>query len=164
MGILTADIPCIAPGETITLAIGLRILQQPGTMRPIPETVQEDELQWLSETMRNLRVPDVLPGPCVPMCQEMARLGRENGMELTTTGGVIIDRDECIFHAWNELAGTGIRIDPLLFKTDSLLAVAHNPTDVIPLWELDPTDGYELTLLFDNSLYLLQGEVTARFK
>ena len=164
MGMLSAEIPCISPGETITLAMGLRILQQPGTMRPIPETVQEDELKWLSDTMRNLPVPDVLPGPCVPMCQEMARLGRENGVTLTTTGGVIIDNGQCVFHAWNTLQGTGIRIDPLLFKTDSLLAVAHNPTDVIPLWELDSTDGYELTLLFDNSLYQLTGEMTARLK
>ena len=164
MQMLTAEIPCISPGETITLTLGLRILQQPGTMRPIPETVDEEELNWLSEAMRNLPVPEVLPGPCVPMCQEMVRLGRENGVTLTTTGGVILDDGQCIFHAWNVLEGTGVRIDPLLFKTDSLLAVAHNPTDVIPLWELDSTDGYELTLLFDNSLYQLTGEMTARLK
>lgn len=164
MNLLSAEIPCIAPGDTARLNLVLRIVQQPGTMRPIPETISDDELHWLSETVRNLQVPDVLPGPCVPMCLEMVRLGRDNGFALSTVGGVVIDDGRCVFHAWNEIRGTGIRIDPLLFRTDSLLAIAHCPADAVPLWELDSTDGYELTLLFDSELYELQAEMTARFK
>ncbi|MCK5037143.1 MAG: hypothetical protein KAS73_14700, partial [Candidatus Sabulitectum sp.] len=81
------------------------------------------------------------------------------GLTLQVEGGVILDRTGCIFHAWNVLENPVIRIDPLLFKTDSLLGFAHNPTDVIPLWNLGPTDGYELNLLYKNPDCRLQGSM-----
>lgn len=164
MGVLTAHIPCLAPGDTVVLALGLRIMQRPFSMRPIPAEITDETLNWLSRTMRELPVPGALPGPCVPMCQEMKRLASGIGLPLEITGGLMIDGEECVFHAWNEITGTGIRLDPLQFKTDSLLAVAHSPSDVIPLWNLDATDGYELTLLYDDHRYRLSGEMTAFFK
>lgn len=164
LGMLTADIPSIAPGDSVSLTHAVRVFQQPGTMRPVPESVEDDLLFWISRTLGEMEVPETLPGPCVPMCMELARLGAVQGIELTTVGGVIVDGSECVFHAWNELVETGIRIDPLLFKSDSILATAHNPTDVIPLWNLDSTDGYELTVLFEDSSYDLDARMKAFFK
>ncbi len=78
-------------------------------------------------------------------------------------GGVLVDGPDLVFHAWTETGG-GIRVDPLLFREDSLLATGHSPTDVIPLWNLASTDGYELTILYDSRNYLLTGNMKASFK
>ena len=164
MGLFTAEIPCLAPGDTAVLAAGLRIFQTPGTMRPVTPEISDETLNALAGLMRGLAVPDAIPGPCVPMSQELRDLAEAIGVALSVEGGLTVDSGELVFHAWNRIRGTGVRLDPLLFKTDSLLAVAHCPTDVIPLWELDPTDGYELTLLFDSELYRLEGSMEARFK
>lgn len=164
MGLFTAEIPCLAPGDTAVLAAGLRIFQTPGTMRPVTPEISDETLNALAGLMRGLAVPDAIPGPCVPMSQELRDLAEAIGVALSVEGGLTVDSGELVFHAWNRISGTGVRLDPLLFKTDSLLAVAHCPTDVIPLWELDPTDGYELTLLFDSELYRLEGSLEARFK
>jgi len=163
-GLMSADIPVIVPGGSVSLSISLGLIQRPGTYRPIPDSVDDGSLGWLSSAMRSLPVPDVLPGPCVPMSQEMSRLAAEQGMTLSVLGGLILDDSELFFHAWNSLEPIGLRIDPLLFRTDSLLAIGHNPTDVIPLWDLEATDGYELTLLYDDPGYELSGEMTAEFK
>ena len=152
MGLFTAEIPCLAPGDTAVLAAGLRIFQTPGTMRPVTPEISDETLNALAGLMRGLAVPDAIPGPCVPMSQELRDLAEAIGVALSVEGGLTVDSGELVFHAWNRIRGTGVRLDPLLFKTDSLLAGAHCPTDVIPLWELDPTDGYELTLLFDSEL------------
>lgn len=156
-GLLSADILFIPPGRTVDLSVEVHVLQRPGSARPVSQELSDEALQWLTETIRAMPVPAALPGPCVPMSEEMARLAEEQGLILRVEGGVILDRTGCIFHAWNVLESSMIRIDPLLFKTDSLLAFAHNPTDVIPLWDLGPTDGYELNLLYKNPGYRLQG-------
>ncbi len=160
-GVLYADIPCIPSGSSEDLTITMRLFQEPMTMRPISPVVSDETLEWLSGTLRNLSIPDVLPGPCVPMSREMSRLAEEIDIGLSVTGGVILDRDSCVFHAWNVMENTGIRIDPVLFGSDSLLGLAHNPSDVIPLWNLDSTDGCELTILYGNPDFILTGNMTA---
>jgi hypothetical protein len=163
-GMLTADIPLITPGSSVNLSICLDLFQRPGTARPIPFDIDDETLEWLSSTMRDMPVPASLPGPCVPMSQEVARLAELRGLRMSVLGGIMLDDSGFVFHAWNSLEPLGIRIDPLLFREDSLLAVAHNPTDVIPLWSLEATDGYELTLLYDDPAYQLSGTMTAEFK
>ena len=158
-GLLTANIPFITPGQTVDLSIAMSILQQPGSLRPISESISDETLAWIAGTMRAMPIPSALPGPCVPMSEEMARLAQEQGLTMRVEGGLILDRTGCIFHAWNVLEDHNIRIDPLLFKEDSLLSIAHNPTDVIPLWDLGPTDGYELNLLYKNPRCRLQGSM-----
>lgn len=160
-GVLTAGIPFIIPGGTIELCIELGIIQQPGTGRPIPRSLTDETLEWLTQTMGSMPVPETLPGPCIPMSEELTRLCGQRGIASRVEGGIILDRTGCIFHAWSILEEQGLRADPLLFKTDSLLSIAHNPADVIPLWDLGPTDGYELSLLFSNPCYELEGSMTA---
>lgn len=160
-GLLSARIPFIARGQTIDLSVTINILQQPWSARPIPESLSNETIAWISETIRSMPIPEALPGPCVPMSEEMAKLGREENLIMRVEGGVILDRTGCIFHAWNVLESYELRIDPLLFKTDSLLSIAHNPTDVIPLWDLGTTDGYELNLLYKNPHYRLHGTMNA---
>lgn len=160
-GVLYADIPCIPPYSEADLEISLKLHQEPMTMRPVSPVVRDEVLSWLSTTLRSLNIPDAQPGPCVPMSNEMARRAEEQNMHLSVTGGLIIDRDSCVFHAWNVMENTGIRIDPVLFRSDSLLGLAHNPTDVIPLWDLGPTDGCELTILYSNPAFVLTGSMTA---
>ncbi len=157
--LLLANIPFIAPGQNVDLSVVLNIVQLPGSARPITELLDNETLTWITETIRSMPVPDVLPGPCVSMSEEMARLAGEQGLSMRVEGGVILDRTGCIFHAWNVVEDHGIRIDPLLFKEDSLLSIAHNPTDVIPLWDLGPTDGYELNLLYKNPDCRLTGSM-----
>ncbi len=157
--LMVADVPLIPPGHTVDLSITLDICQQPVSMRPIPESLSEETLMWITETLRLMPVPTALPGPCVPMSEEMARLAEEQGLTMKLEGGLILDRTGFIFHAWNILQDPSIRIDPLLFKSDSLLSIAHNPTDVIPLWDLGVTDGYELNLLYKNPECELTGSI-----
>ncbi|MCD4708467.1 MAG: hypothetical protein K8S62_12115 [Candidatus Sabulitectum sp.] len=160
-GLLTADIPFITPGQTVDFSITINIFQQPGSSRPISESISDETLTWITETIRSMPIPEALPGPCFPMSKEMARLAEEQGLTMKVEGGLILDRTGCIFHAWNVLAEHGLRIDPLLFKEDSLLAIAHNPADVIPLWNLGLTDGYELNVLYKNPHWQLQGSMHA---
>lgn len=162
-GMLSADIPCLVPGDTATLTISLALLQRPGTARPLPGAISDEALERISSIIRNMPVPEALPGPCVPMSQELARQAAAHGIDMSLVGGVLVDGSELVFHAWAE-TGSGIRVDPLLFISDSLLATGHCPTDVIPLWKLDSTDGYELTILYDSRNYLLSGDMTASFK
>ncbi len=157
--LLRADIFLLLPGQTIDLLLTLKILQQPYTARPITELITDETLGWITKTIREMPIPEAFPGPCVPMSEEMAKLAAEHGHTMRIEGGLILDRTGCIFHAWNVLEQYNIRIDPLLFKEDSLLSFAHNPTDVIPLWDLGPTDGYELNLLYENPDYQLQGSM-----
>lgn len=159
--VLTAHIPCLPPGSTSRLSISLGIIQQPHSARPIPESLSDETVNWITATIRSMPVPDALPGPCVPMSEEMKRLAAEQGMEMSVVGGIILDRTGCIFHAWNVLDEYQLRIDPLLFKEDSLLSIAHDPADVIPLWDLGITDGYELNLLYSNPRYEISGTMKA---
>ena len=163
-GLLTAYIPFLAPGHTVDLSLTINIFQQPGSARPVTESISDETLSWITGTIRSMTVPSTLPGPCVPMSEEMARLAEEQGLTMRVEGGLILDRTGCIFHAWNVLEEHEVRIDPLLFKEDSLLSIAHNPTDVIPLWDLGPTDGYELNLLYKNPNCRLQGSLSAELR
>ena len=158
-GVLSANIPFIAPGQKVDLSLTMQISQQPGTSRPVSEAVTDQTILWITETLKSMPVPEAYPGPCVPMSEEMRRLAEEQGLSMRVEGGFILDRTGCIFHAWNVLDEFDFRIDPLLFKQDSLLAIAHNPTDVIPLWDLGITDGYELSLLYKNPDYELIGSM-----
>ena len=158
-GMLSAYIPFIPPNRDIQLSLTLDIYQEPFSMRPIPQTLTDSTLNWLTETIRNMAIPDVLPGPCVPMSKELQRLAAEQNIPLRIEGGLVLDTDGFIFHGWNVIDNLEIRLDPLLFKEDSLLAIAHNPSDLIPLWNLETTDGYELNILYNNPNYNLNASM-----
>jgi len=161
-GLLSARIPVIAPGQTIELSVTVNITQQPGSMRPITEQITDETIAWIAQTIQSMDIPETLPGPCIPMSEEMARLAAEEiGLAMDVEGGLILDTEGCVFHAWNVITEHNIRIDPLLFKDDSLLSIAHNPADVVPLWDMGTTDGYELNLLYKNPDYKLSGTMTA---
>ncbi|RKZ03697.1 hypothetical protein DRQ21_05085 [Candidatus Fermentibacteria bacterium] len=161
-GLLSARIPIIAPGQTVRLSVTVSITQQPGSMRPVTGQISDEALAWITHTLRSMNIPEALPGPCIPMSEEMARLAAgEIGLSMTVEGGLILDTGGCIFHAWDVINEYNIRIDPLLFKDDSLLSIAHNPADVVPLWDLSTTDGYELNLLFKDPACSLTGTMSA---
>jgi hypothetical protein len=99
-------------------------------------------------------VPEVYTGsgPCFEMSLSMMSASREVGLGLGITGGLVRRGDSLVFHAWNllEEGVPGLPLDPLFWKTDTLLAVGHCPTDVIPLWDLLSTDGSELVVLYPS--------------
>lgn len=158
-GMLSAYIPFIPPNEKIELSLTINIYQEPFTMRPISQTLPDSTLNWLTDKIRNMAIPDILPGPCIPMSKELQRLAAEQNISLRIEGGLVLDTEGFIFHGWNVIDDLEIRIDPLLFKEDSLLGIAHNPTDIIPLWNLETTDGYELNILYKNSDYNLNASM-----
>jgi len=161
-GMLSAYIPFIPPDKEIKLSLTLDIYQEPFTMRPITQALANSTLNWLTEAIRNMPIPDILPGPCVPMSKELQRLAAEQNIPLRIEGGLVLDTEGFIFHAWNVIDSLEIRIDPLLFKEDSLLGIAHNPSDVIPLWNLETTDGYELNILYNNPNYNLNASMEVK--
>lgn len=163
-GLLSATVPVLQAGASISLSIEMQILQTPWSARPLGDPMDVETLAWLSETLRGMPVPGTHPGPCVPMSMELSALMASRGIETIVTGGLMADGDSLVFHAWAETDPGNIRIDPLLFATDSLLAVGHYPTDIIPLWSLDATDGYELSILFSEKNAALRAAMRAEFR
>ncbi|PIE53647.1 hypothetical protein CSA37_00335 [Candidatus Fermentibacteria bacterium] len=164
-GVLYAQIPCLEAGETKELEITLKVHQEPWSARPVTfSEMSQSDLSWLSSLLKEMVFPSALPGPCVPVSSELSSLAAERGIDLTVTGGLILDGDSCLFHAWTENEANGLRIDPVLFASDSLLGFAHNPTDVIPLWNMEPTDCSEITVLYSNPDYLINCGMTAKLQ
>ncbi len=151
-GVLVGRVDGLPPGETAVLPVVVRVVQTPHTFRPLPEVLGGVPLRMMADLLEALEVPVEFEGsgPCLEMSTELAGQLSELGLEASVEGGLVRRGDSLVFHAWDIVtnADGGIPLDPLLWKSDSMRAVGHCPTDVIPLWDLGPTDGHELSVFY----------------
>lgn len=163
--VLTCVVDSLAPGARVFRAIRLGVHQQPHTFRPINTVLADDTLRALMDIARRVEGTRADPGPCLEMSREMAEQARENLVPIHVAGGLMFRGDSLVFHAWTVLDSVvpGLPIDPLLMRTDSMMAVGHCPSDMIPLWNLDYTDGCELSALYTGISSNLEMNMRAYF-
>lgn len=163
--VLTCVVDSLAPGARVFKTIRLRVYQQPHTYRPIDPVLGDDTLGALMDIARRVEGTRADPGPCLEMSREMAEEARERVVPIHVAGGVMFRGDSLVFHAWTVLDSIlpGLPIDPLLMRTDSMMAVGHCPSDMIPLWSLDYTDGCELSALYSGISSNLEMNMRAYF-
>ncbi len=142
------------PGRTrIVLPIVLRITQTPYTFRPF-STISpgmEIEIGDIASLIRSLPISVITDnqGPCLEIADMLRERGEEIGLDLQIVGGLVrIGSDSLLFHAWNLVSINGLPIDALLFLTDSLRGIGHCPTDLIPLWNYEYTNGHEVSIYY----------------
>ena len=144
------------PGKTqIILPIVLRITQSPYTFRPFSGISPDMYIPFedLTSLIRSLPVPVTTDnrGPCLEMANMLRVRSSEIDLDLQTVGGLVrLGADSIMFHAWNLVSINGLPIDALLFLTDSLRGIGHCPTDLIPLWNYDYSDGHEVSIYYRN--------------
>jgi hypothetical protein len=155
-GLMSLHIDSLAGGETLRARLEIHVTQEPYTFRPIPDSIGGTSLETLSSILSGIPVPEEYTGsgPCFDMSLTMMEMSRQAGLEMGVTGGLVRRGDSLVFHAWNVLEEgvAGMPLDPLFWKTDTLMAVGHCPTDVIPLWDLLSTDGSELVVLYPSQV------------
>lgn len=163
--VLTCVVDSLAPGARVFRTIRLGVHQRPHTFRPIHDALGDDTLRALIEIARRVKGTRADPGPCLEMSRELAEQARENIVPIHVAGGVMFRGDSLVFHAWTVLDSVvpGLPIDPLLMRTDSMMAVGHCPSDMIPLWNLDYTDGCELSALYSGISSNLEMNMRAYF-
>lgn len=165
--LLSLAIDTLAPSETRAASVLLRIRQEPYTFRPISDPLAGTSLRSISELMDGIPVPEEYSGngPCFDMSLMLRERAADLGLSLTIVGGLVRSGDSLIFHAWNLLDEDvpGLPLDPLFFRTDTLFAIGHCPTDVIPLWDLLSTDGSELVVLYPSQEADLEIGMSAAF-
>ncbi len=153
--LLKHHIPTL-PGKTqIILPLVLHITQNPYTFRPFSSVSPGMDISFedLTSLIRSLSIPAATDnqGPCLEMANMLRERSSEIGLDLQTVGGLVrIGTDSLLFHAWNLVSINGLPIDALLFLTDSLRGIGHCPTDLIPLWNYDHTDGHEVSVYYRN--------------
>jgi len=155
---------------TVILPLILHITQQPYSFRPLPEYYPcihgSVSLEDISTFIRAIQIPETEtdPGPCLKVAYLLEEEAAETGLHLQITGGLLrIGTDSLLFHAWNHLGGTGIPIDAVLFHSDSLRGIGHCPTDIIPLWNFDYTDGHEVSVFYPQQDIILDVSMQASF-
>ncbi len=148
--LLTCLVDSLPPGGVVTKTTVVRVTQTPFTFRPLDSVLSDDALADLVLTAGRVEGTREDPGPCLEMSMELVK---RSPLPMHVEGGLVIRSDSLVFHAWAVLDTLipGLPVDPLLFRSDSMMAVGHCPTDVIPLWGLDSTDGYELSALFSGA-------------
>lgn len=163
--VLTCVVDSLAPGARTIRTIRLRVFQRPHTYRPIDAVLGDDILGALVAIARRVEGTCANPGPCLEMSREMAEEARAGVVPMHVAGGVMFRGDSLVFHAWTVLDSIlpGLPIDPLLMRTDSMMAVGHCPSDMIPLWNLDYTDGCELSALYSGITSNLEMNMRAYF-
>jgi len=163
--VLTCVVDSLAPGARTVKAIRLRVHQEPHTYRPIDTVLGDDTLGALMDIARRVEGTRADPGPCLEMSRELAEQARGSLVPIHVVGGVMFRGDSLLFHAWTVLDSVipGLPIDPLLMRTDSMMAVGHCPSDMIPLWNLDYTDGCELSALYSGISSNLEMNMRAYF-
>jgi hypothetical protein len=166
--LLKHHIPTL-PGKTqIILPLVLHITQNPYTFRPFSKTspCMDIPFEDLTSLIRSLPVPATTDnqGPCLEVANMLRERSIEIGLDLQTVGGLVrIGTDSIMFHAWNLVSINGLPIDALLFLTDSLRGIGHCPTDLIPLWNYDYTDGHEVSIYYRNQDAKLSVSMEALF-
>ncbi len=169
-GEMNALIPELGPGATAVLPLLLHIRQEPYTYRPLSG---EDTtlfggvgLEGLAAMIRSIEVPlsEDGPGPCLELALALRDSAADEGLALIVTGGLVrAPGDTLLFHAWNCIQDGSLPIDVSLFHADSLRGIAHCPTDMIPLWSLETTDGHEVSAFYSQSDVELTLSMTAVF-
>jgi hypothetical protein len=163
--VLTCVVDSLAPGARVFKTIRLGVNQRPHTFRPIHAVLGDDTIRALMDIARRVEGTRADPGPCLEMSRELAEQARESLIPIHVAGGVMFRGDSLVFHAWTVLDSVipGLPIDPLLMRTDSMMAVGHCPSDMIPLWNLDYTDGCELSALYSGISSNLEMNMRAYF-
>jgi len=153
--LMRCQLDLLPPETTIILPLILHIKQQPYTFRPLPSVYQgmhtSMSLDDISYLIRDVQIPemDTGPGPCLEVAYMLRDRAAESGFELQIIGGLLrVGPDSLLFHAWNLLPESGMPIDAALFHADSLRGIGHCPTDVIPLWNFEQTDGHEVSVFY----------------
>ncbi|OPL20093.1 MAG: hypothetical protein AVO35_01160 [Candidatus Aegiribacteria sp. MLS_C] len=155
--VMEAPVYRLEPGSTAVLPLVLRIVQVPFTYRPIGSDLEsrmgEDGLDGIAGMMRSIQVPEEPegPGPCLGLAMALRDSAAAGGVALSVTGGLLREPgDTLVFHAWNLLLPDMLPLDVSLFHVDSMRGIAHCPTDVIPLWDLESTEGHEVSAYFSE--------------
>lgn len=153
--ILKCHIPALPGNTRIILPLVLHITQDPYTFRPFFKTApgMDIPLEYLTSLIRSLPTPATTDnqGACLEMADMLRERSSEIGLDLQTVGGLVrTGTDSILFHAWNLVSSNGLPIDALLFLTDSLRGIGHCPTDLIPLWNYDCTNGHEVSVFYRN--------------
>ncbi len=168
--LMVLNLDILPSGATIVLPLILHITQQPYNFRPLPEyypTLSGSvSLVDISSLIRAIPIPEVQngPGPCLEIAYLLQDRAAETGLELQITGGLLrTGRDNLLFHAWNTIPRTGMPIDAVLFQEDSLRGIGHCPTDIIPLWNYDYTDGHEVSVFYPQQNVDLEVSIEASF-
>jgi hypothetical protein len=176
-GVFSADeylmvqhIDLLPAGASIVLPLILHITQQPYSFRPLPvlyPTLSGSvNLEEISSLIRAIPIPETEtgPGPCLEIAYLLQDRAADAGFELQIIGGLLrAGTDDLLFHAWNLIPQTGIPIDAVLFQTDSLRGIGHCPTDIIPLWSYEYTDGHEVSVFYPQQNINLDVSIQASF-
>ena len=164
------EIGLLPSQTTVVLPLILRIRQQPYSFRPLPlyypDIYGSVSLRDISSLIRTIHVPETEtgPGPCLEIAYLLQDSAKEADLELQIIGGLFrTGSDSLLFHAWNLIPGTGIPIDAVLFKADSLRGIGHCPADIIPLWDFEYTDGHEVSIFYPQQNIQLDISMHASF-
>lgn len=167
---MSCSLPELGQGCTVVLPLVIQVTQVPYTYRPLRNTWADGsgpiELAGLAGIIRSMEVThaDDGPGPCLELAFRLKEMAGVEGMELTVTGGLLrTAEDGLLFHAWNHLPQDGMPLDVSLFHADSLRGMAHCPTDMIPLWNLENTGGHEVSAFYSQPDADLSVSMTAAF-
>lgn len=167
---LSCSLPELGPGRTVVLPLLIYLTQMPYTYRPLRETGEDGsgriDLEVLAGIIRSMEIPhsEDGPGPCLELAFRLKEMAGAEEVGLTVTGGLLrTAEDRLLFHAWNHLIEGGMPMDVSLFHADSLRGIAHCPTDMIPLWDLESTGGHEVSVFFSRSDAELSVSMTAAF-
>ncbi len=168
--ILVQHIELLPAGASIVLPLILHVTQQPYNFRPLPELYPtlsgSVSLEDISSLARAITIPETQtgPGPCLEIAYILQDRAAQAGLELQIIGGLLrTGRDELLFHAWNLIPRTGMPIDAILFHADSLRGIGHCPTDIIPLWNYEYTDGHEVSVFYPQQDIDLNVSIQASF-
>ncbi len=168
--LLRQHINRIPPGTTVTLPLILHIKQEPFTFRPLSPIYQglysSVSLADISYLVRAIDLPEIEigPGPCLETAYILRDRAAESDVELQIIGGLLRNGDDSLlFHAWNALTDTGMPLDAGLFHSDSLRGIGHCPTDIIPLWDFEHTDGHEVSIFYPQQNIQLDISMQASF-
>lgn len=160
----------LEPGSTAVLPIVLRISQVPFTFRPVGPDLEssmgDGGLKGMADLIRSMEVPaePAGPGPCLGLAMALRDSAEALGINVSVTGGLLREPgDLLVFHAWNLLLPHLMPMDVSLFQVDSLRGIAHCPTDVIPLWDLESAGGHEVSAFFPEPDGDLSVSMEARF-
>ena len=168
--LMVRHIDLLPAGASIVLPLILHISQQPYNFRPLPAyyPVLPDSLSLedISCIIRSIPIPETEagPGPCLEIAYLLQDRAANAGLELHVAGGLLrTGRNDLLFHAWNLIPRTGMPIDAVLFHTDSLRGIGHCPTDIIPLWSYEYTDGHEVSVFDPQQNINLDVSIHASF-
>ncbi len=168
--LMVRHIDLLPAGTTVVLPLVLHVTQQPYSFRPLPAQYPalsgSVDLEDISSIIRAIPIPETEngPGPCLEIAYILQDRAAEAGLELHVAGGLLrTGTDDLLFHAWNLIPRTGMPIDAVLFQADSLRGMGHCPTDIIPLWSYEHTDGHEVSVFYPQQDINLDVSIRASF-